>query len=114
MGAALLSAIVMIRDRGRTTAENTELRSRIADLNGAISRSEALLNLRDQRLIVWNDERKKPELLGTLPDDSGAPDDRASFLAFGRWLAPRAAAALESAVAALRERAMPFDLVVEA
>lgn len=114
MGAALLSAIVMIRERARTATENTELRAKIADLNGAIRRSEALLNLRDQRLIVWNDDRKKPELLGTLPAESGAPDERSSFLAFGRWLTPRAAAALENAVAGLRERGRAFDLVVEA
>jgi len=114
MGAALLSAIVLIRERTRTSAENSELRTKVADLNGAIRRSDALLNLRDQRLIVWNDERRKPELLGTLPAESGAPDERAAFLAFGRWLAPRSAAALENAVLALRERGAAFDMVIEA
>ncbi|MCX7302752.1 MAG: ATP-binding protein [Hyphomicrobiales bacterium] len=114
MGAALLSAIVMIRERARMATENAELRAKVADLNGAIRRSEALLNLRDQRVIVWNDDRKKPELLGSLPADSGAPDERASFLALGRWLTPRGAAALENAIAALRERGKAFDLVVEA
>ena len=47
-GAALLSAIVLIRERARTSAENVELRSRIADISAALRRSEALLNLRDQ------------------------------------------------------------------
>ena len=98
----------------RTAAENVELRGRVADLNAAIQRSEALLNLRDQRVIVWNNDRKKPELIGSLPAESGAPDERASFLAFGRWLMPRSAAALENAVAALRERGTAFDLVIEA
>src|SRR5690606_40390584 len=46
MGAALLSAIVMIRERTRTAAENVELRARIADVHAALQRSEALLNLR--------------------------------------------------------------------
>lgn len=114
MGAALLSAIFLIRERARTSAQNAELRTRVADLNASIQRSEALLNLRDQRLIVWSSEMKKPELVGALPAESGAPEDRAAFLAFGRWLMPRSAAALEHAVAALRERAAPFDLVVEA
>ncbi len=114
MGAALLSAIVMIRERARAAAENVTLRAKVADLNGALRRSEALLNLRDQRLVVWNDERRKPELLGVLPAESGAPADRASFLAFGRWLTPRSAAAVESAVAALREHGTAFDLVLEA
>ncbi|WP_095083191.1 sensor histidine kinase [Mesorhizobium sophorae] len=112
-GAALLSAIVLIRERARTSADNVELRSRLADINAALRRSEALLNLRDQRLVVWAAENKKPELIGTLPVESGAPEDRAAFLAFGRWLMPRSAAALEHAVAGLREKAKHFDLVIE-
>jgi signal transduction histidine kinase len=113
MGAALLSAIVLIRERARTSAENVELRTRVADVNAALRRSEALLNMRDQRVVVWAAENKKPELVGTLPVESGAPEDRAAFLAFGRWLMPRSAAALEHAVAALREKAKSFDLVIE-
>ena len=34
-----------------------------------------------------------------LPAEAGAPEDRSAFLAFGRWLMPRSAAALEHAVA---------------
>ncbi|ANT49330.1 sensor histidine kinase [Mesorhizobium amorphae] len=113
MGAALVSAIFLIRERARTSAQNAELRARIADVNAALQRSEALLNLRDQRVVVWTSENKKPELLGTLPVESGAPEDRAAFLAFGRWLMPRSAAALEHAITALREKAKAFDLVIE-
>ncbi|HEV2899638.1 MAG TPA: ATP-binding protein [Pseudaminobacter sp.] len=113
MGAALISAIVLIRERARTSGENAELRTRIADLNAALQRSEALLNLRDQRVVVWTAEKQKPELIGTLPAETGAPEDRSAFLAFGRWLMPRSAAALDHAMAGLRERAAAFDLVVE-
>lgn len=113
MGAALLSAIWLIRERGRTAAENVQLRARVADLNASLQRSDALLNLRDQRIVVWAGEKKRPELIGTLPGDTGAPEDRSTFLAFGRWLMPRSAAALEHAVAALREKANTFDLIVE-
>ncbi|MER8825112.1 PAS-domain containing protein [Mesorhizobium sp. M0938] len=113
MGAALVSAIFLIRERARTAAQNVELRARLADVNAALRRSEALLNLRDQRVIVWASENKKPELVGTLPVESGAPEDRAAFLAFGRWLMPRSAAALEHAVTGLRDKAKSFDLVIE-
>ena len=113
MGAALLSAIFLIRERTRTSTENLELRSRLADLNAALQRSDALLNLRDQRVIVWSNEKKKPELVGSLPRESGAPDDRSAFLAFGRWLMPRSAAALEHSIANLREKGAAFDLIVE-
>ncbi len=113
MGAALLSAIFLIRERTRTAAENLELRNRVADLGVSLQRSDALLNLRDQRILAWNNDKKKPELIGSLPAESGAPEDRAAFLAFGRWLMPRSASALENAVAGLRERAVTFDLVIE-
>jgi signal transduction histidine kinase len=113
MGAALLSAIWLIRERARIAAENVLLRAKVADINASLQRSEALLNLRDQRVVVWASEKAKPELVGALPAETGAPEDRSSFLAFGRWLMPRSAAALEQAVTALREKAAAFDLVVE-
>jgi signal transduction histidine kinase len=113
LGAALLSAIWLIRERTRVAGENIELRSQVADLNASLHRSEALLNVRDQRVIVWAADSRKPELLGTLPPGCGAPEDRGSFLAFGRWLTPRSAAALEHAVADLREKGRNFDLVIE-
>lgn len=112
-GAAMFSALWLIRERGRTAAENVELRARVGDLSTSLRRSEALLNLPDQRFIVWSDEMRKPELMGGLPASSGAPDDRANFLAFGKWLTPRAAAQLEHAISALREQGEPFDLVLE-
>jgi len=113
MGAALVSAIFLIRERARTASQNLQLRARIADVNAALQRSEALLNLRDQRVVVWTADNKKPELIGSLPLESGAPDDRSAFLAFGRWLMPRSAAALEHAITALREQAKAFDLIIE-
>ncbi|WFP63529.1 PAS domain-containing sensor histidine kinase [Mesorhizobium sp. WSM4904] len=113
MGAALVSAIFLIRERARTASQNVQLRARIADVNAALQRSEALLNLRDQRVVVWSSESKKPELIGSLPLESGAPDERSAFLAFGRWLMPRSAAALENAIAGLRDKAKAFDLVIE-
>jgi len=113
MSAAMLSAIWLIRERARTASENVALRARVNDLNTALSRTEALLNLRDQRLIVWPADKSKAELIGSLPTESGAPDERAAFLAFGRWLMPRSASALENAIAALREKGTPFDRVIE-
>lgn len=112
MGAALLSAIWLIRERGRTAAQNDELKSRVAELSNALSRMEALLNLKDQRILVWSDGTR-PSLLGELPADSGAPLDRSTFIAFGRWLMPRSAAALDQAAAALRENGTGFELAVE-
>src|SRR5438128_468494 len=52
-------------------------------------------------------------VVGSLPMESGAPDERGAFLAFGRWLSPRSAAALDHAIMALRERSVGFDLTLE-
>lgn len=113
IGAALISAIVLIRERARISSENSTLKARLADANAHLQRSDAMLNLRDQRVVVWGSDNKKPELVGALPLDSGVPEERAAFLAFGRWLMPRSAAALERAIAALREKGTPFDFVAE-
>jgi len=112
-GAAMFSALWLIRERGLTAAENIELRARVGDLSTALRRSDALLNLRDQRFIVWSDELRKPELVGHLSASTGAPEDRATFLAYGRWLTPRSAAQLEHAIEALREKGNAFEIVVE-
>lgn len=113
LGAAFLSAIWLIRQRARISAENAELRGRVAELSGALSRSEALLNLKDQRIIVWPGDGDRPSVVGDLPTDSGAPRERATFLAFGRWLMPKSASALDRACEALRDKGIAFDLVAE-
>ncbi|WP_173935070.1 PAS domain-containing sensor histidine kinase [Chelativorans sp. Marseille-P2723] len=112
MGAAILSAIWLIRERARTAAENAELKARVADLSAGLSRSEALLNLKDQRIVAWQ-RSLRPAVLGELPIESGAPQERSAFLAFGRWLMPKSAYALERAAAVLREQGTAFDLVIE-
>jgi signal transduction histidine kinase len=111
--AAMISAVWLIRERARTAAENAELRGRVADLGTQAQRADALLNMRGQRVVVWDTEGKRPDLVGGLPAEAGAPEERAAFLAFGRWLTPRSAAALDHAVSGLRDHATPFDLTVE-
>ena len=69
-----------------------------------------MLNLRDQRVIVWASDDKKPELIGTLPAEFGAPEDRGAFLAFGRWLMPRRPPRSIMRSSALREKAAGFDI----
>lgn len=113
MAAAMLSAAWLIRERGKIAAENLQLRTRVAELDAAKQRSGILLNLKDQRVVVWTAGGSSPELVGKLPDAIGAPDARGTFLAFGRWLNPQSASELDRAVTGLREKAREFDLVVE-
>lgn len=112
-GTAMLSAIWLIRERQRTADQNAELRERLAETGHALQRTESLLNLNDQRVVVWMNESRKPDVVGALPPETGVPNDRSAFLAFGRWLTPQSAADLERALNALREHETAFDLVVE-
>ncbi len=113
ISAAFISALLLIRERGRIDRENSQLKIRLADQGNTLRRAEALLSLRDQRILIWDDRNARPEIVGSLPTDAGAPEERASFLAFGRWLAPNSAAALERSLLQLREKGTAFDLIVE-
>lgn len=110
MSFALLSASWLIRERTRMMSENASLRLRLSDLRNVNDRLEALANSSDQRIVIWNGRDERPEVMGKLSRASGAPDDRAEFLAFGRWLAPDSAISFEGALARLRSSAESFDL----
>ncbi len=110
MSFAILSATWLIRERARITGENLALKARISDLRASHERLEALANAGDQRIVVWNGTDEKPAILGKLSKSSGAPADRAAFLAFGRWLAPDSAISFEGALKRLRQNAEAFDL----
>src|SRR5690606_7492368 len=85
----------------------------VAELGESLRRSDSLINLKDQRFIVWANEGDAPSVLGELPASTGVPVDRSAFLAFGRWLSAGSASALERAATALRDHGNGFDLVVE-
>lgn len=122
-GAALLSVSWIIRSRNRVNRENSALRARVADLSHAALRSETLLNLKDQRIVVWAGtetakrgtqvQNTQTEVLGQLPVASGVPQDQAAFLSFGRWLRTDSVVALERAIMSLREYGRSFDFLVE-
>ncbi len=113
MGAALFSAAWLIRERGKIAAENVDLRAGLSQANSQLARYGAYLDLSDQRVVFWPKDSRKPELAGNLPQSSGAPEERATFLAFGRWLTSSSAARLDREMARLKEDGTAFDLVVE-
>jgi signal transduction histidine kinase/PAS domain-containing protein len=113
MGAALLAAVWLIRERGKMSGQNLSLRTRIADLTAAVERSDALLASRDSRIIVWDANAQKPEVIGSLSPESGAPADPTHFLAFNRWATPHSASILDNMIKVLRERGTPFEKSIE-
>ena len=86
ISAAMISAIWLIRQRGNIETENRELNTALADANQRISRFQALIADKNRRIVVWEGLSNKPEFLGQLPVETGAPQDDRDFLAFGRWI----------------------------
>lgn len=112
LGAALLSALWLVRQRGNMEAETEEMRSALSDAQQRISKYEALIADKNRRIVVWEGP-SKAELLGQLPVETGAPQADRDFLAFGRWLRSNSAAELDKAIDQLRSQARSFDMVVE-
>ncbi|WP_246723735.1 ATP-binding protein [Rhizobium sp. ARZ01] len=113
VSAALFSAIWMIRQRSRLEEDNRSLRASVSDAKHRNARLQALISDKNRRIIVWDGLSQKPELLGHLPPETGAPAADGEFLALGRWLKPSSAAEAERAIETLRSQAQSFDLVVE-
>lgn len=113
ISAAMISAIWLIRERGKIDAENAVLRTSLADANAHVARYHSLVVDRDRRIIIWEGVGLPAEFLGSLPAETGAPQSTAEFLAFGRWLDTRSATDLQQAIDQLRSSAERFDLVLE-
>ncbi|SIR29019.1 PAS domain-containing protein [Rhizobium sp. RU35A] len=113
IAAALLSTIWLVRQRGHLETESEEMRSALSEAQQRISNYEALIADKNRRIVIWEAGPSRPEFLGQLPAESGAPQEDRDFLAFGRWLRPHSAAELERAVEALRSKARSFEMAVE-
>jgi signal transduction histidine kinase len=112
ISAALLSAIWLVRQRGNLETQSREISAALSDANQRISQYQALIADKNRRIVIWDGPNTRPELLGQLPPETGAPQDQ-EFLAFGRWLKSWSAGDLEKAIDKLRGSGQAFDMVVE-
>ncbi len=113
LSAALFSAVWLVRQRSALAAETKEMRGALSDARQSISRYQALIADKSRRIVIWDGQNGRPEFLGQLPPETGAPQNDADFLALGRWLKPNSAMALEKALDELKSQACSFDLVIE-
>lgn len=67
MGAALVSAVWLIRERARTAAENSELRARVSDLNASIQRSRRSLTFATSGSSYGRAKRRSPKWWARFP-----------------------------------------------
>ena len=53
MSAAMVSAVWMIRQRGRMEAENREMKAQLSDARHNISRLQTLIGDKNRRIVIW-------------------------------------------------------------
>lgn len=113
MSFAMMAAFWLIRERNRATDENRELRKFIVNCKASIERNEALINVADQRIVLWNGQEDKPMVLGSLPTASGAPSSKEDFIRFGGWITADSSKTFEEALGGLRKKADAFDMALQ-
>ncbi|MGZ5826893.1 MAG: ATP-binding protein, partial [Croceibacterium sp.] len=106
---AVVTAIMLVRTRLRAATADAAARDEITALKTERDRFNALLMSEPQILISWAAADNEPEILGdTTLVTSAAMPQRA--LAFGSWLEPDKAQAMEHAADALRADGEGFSM----
>jgi len=104
---AVVTAIALVRTRARAARALADRQAEINTLREERDRANALLFSEPQAVVVWAAGSDEPDILGDPTIITRAPMPR-RVLAFGTWLAPDHAHALEHAVEALRGRGESF------
>ena len=103
---AVVTAILLVRTRGRLAEVEASARDESAASKAAIDRAYALLLSEPQILVAWAAGADEPEIIGD-PTLVTAADTPQRVLAFGTWLEPETAGDMERSVDALRARGRP-------
>lgn len=110
---AVILALLYLYERARWTRREQDLVAALNLLRGAHDRAEMLLNADRQVVITW-DEHGEPVIEGdvgiALNGDRAVTGSARRVLAFGAWLQPGDAQAVEAAVETLLVRGTGFSL----
>jgi signal transduction histidine kinase len=106
---AVATAIALLRTRTRAAERLTARQAEINELREERDRATALLLAEPQVIVVWPAGADAPEISGDVSIIMRTPLPR-RVLAFGTWLAPEDAQAMEVAVDALRAEGKAFAL----
>src|SRR6185295_2591310 len=108
---AVLTAILLVRTRHRLAATEARAHDESINARSAVDRAYAIIGAEPQILIVWAAASDEPEIIGD-PALVTNPDAPHRVLAFGTWLEPDVAQAMERSVDALRARGVGFATTV--
>jgi signal transduction histidine kinase len=106
---AVVTSILLVRTRARAAHADNTLRDQVVALTAERDRTYALLLSETQVLVSWAAADNEPDILGdtTLVTSAAMPQ---RVLAFGTWLEPDKAQAMERAVDALRAEGEAFAM----
>jgi len=107
---AVVTAIMLVRARLRASRFEAWARDEITRLRNDLERANALLQSEPQVMVDWPAASDEPRIDGNPAVVGMSAPHR--VLAFGSWLEPGKAAAMERAVEALRTRGEPFTMTV--
>jgi signal transduction histidine kinase len=108
---AVVAAIALVRTRAGAAARETAARAEIIALRDQADRANALLHAEPQVIIAWPASGEEPEIVGEASIVTPAPMPR-RVLAFGTWLDPERARAVERAVEELRAVGKSFAMTM--
>lgn len=106
---AVVTAIMLVRTKARAVRADIALRDEIVALTADRDRCNALLLSEPQVLVSWAAAGHEPEILGDTSVVTNATIPQ-RVLAFGSWLEPDKAQAMERAVDALRAEGEAFAM----
>ena len=104
---AVVTAITLVRTRRSAAQALADRQAEINELREERDRANALMLSEPQVIVVWPAGSDDPEIIGDPSIVVRTPVSR-RVLAFGTWLAPEPAHALEEATEALRARGGSF------
>jgi signal transduction histidine kinase len=108
---ALTTALFHRVEQRRWRAREAGLRAELADLRAAADRGETVIGAESQIVVSWDGRDAEPRVDGD-PNALGPAAAGRRLLAFGAWLAPADAGALDNALARLRERGEAFRMTL--
>src|SRR5262249_34389249 len=108
---AVLAAIALVRTRARASESEAAARAEIIALRDQADRANALLLAEAQVIIAWPASGEEPEIVGDPAILTPTPIPR-RILAFGTWLDPERARAMEQAVDVLRASGTGFAMTM--
>ncbi|MBV8825100.1 MAG: PAS-domain containing protein [Hyphomicrobiales bacterium] len=108
---AVMAAIALVRTRATAAAREKDARAEIIALRDQADRANALLLAEPQVIIAWPASGEEPEIVGEASIVTPTPVPR-RVLAFGTWLDPERARAMERAVEELRAIGRSFAITM--